>query len=77
MFNLCKAHDNTMNYIILENLDSGLSIIVDWDLSEDEISALVEKFDQETGLDESLIYGEEWEADDSVYAHVWDRERLA
>ena len=75
-YNLCTAQNNGLNFLILEDFD-GQSVIMDWDLSESEIAAIVEKFET-IGLDDDDIQGDyDWAPNSETYDGLWGRTRLA
>lgn len=68
-YQLIEAQDNAMNYIILrERGGDWRSLCIDWDLSEEEVNALVDKFTTD-GLTDSDIMNEnkEFSSDDTSY----------
>ena len=75
MKKLYKAESNAMNYYIVEDWDSDLAIVVDYDLSPDEENQLIEDFKNEI-LDEKANGGE-WMSTDKVYMSLFNKKLLS
>lgn len=81
MMKLWRAESNAMNFIIMENMEDDTAIIVDYDLSDDEIEAITQKFIAKGyQLDDSDIVAADeikWEDSETVFAGLFAREVLA
>lgn len=75
MKRLYKAESNTMGYYIVEDWESDLAIIVDWDLSPEEEEQLIEDFENEV-LDEKANGGD-WTSTDKVYMNLFNKKLLS
>ncbi len=65
IYHICEVQDNTMNYIIIQDM-KGKSKIIDWDLNDDEIAEIIKEFEKVGGELESRV-GEEWEDDEECF----------
>lgn len=54
IYHICEVQDNTMNYIIMQNM-KGKSKIIDWDLNNDEIAEIIKEFEKVGGELESRV----------------------
>lgn len=55
-YELIEAQDNAMNYLLLKERAGDWKILVfDWDLSEDEVSTLIEKFKSDSLTDKDVM----------------------
>lgn len=66
MYRLYEAQNNCMNFLIIEDTANNRSCVIDWDLSEDEISAQTKKF--ESGEILADLDPECWQPGDSAFA---------
>ena len=61
-YSLYEGEDNVQNYLILKKISTGRVLIFDWDLSADEVDAIVRKF-EEVGLTENDLNNTDWDVD--------------
>ena len=55
-YQLIEAEDNTMNYIILrERQGSYRILVIDWDLSEQEVEDIKDKFESDELSDDDVM----------------------
>lgn len=54
IYHICEVQDNTMNYIIMQDM-KGKSKIIDWDLNDDEIAEIIKEFEKVGGELESRV----------------------
>lgn len=74
MKHLFKTESNVMNFYIVEDFETNLAIVVDWDLSEDEEKELISNFENST-LDYTAN-GCAWESIESAYGSCFNKIRL-
>lgn len=74
MKHLYRAEDNAFVYYIVEDWTTGLAILVDWDLSDDEENDLIKSFENGT-LDETKN-GQEWHDIFGFYDNLFNKKML-
>lgn len=77
---LVKMVSNGMNYFFIEDWDNNTTALFDWDLSESEVNALIQKFEENgCNLDEADSANGylEWNPTEEEYEGLFGREILA
>ncbi len=74
MLRLYRAKNNAMNMYVIEDTETGLYIVADWDLSEDEEKELIQQF--EAGEINGEENGNSWESEDEAFGESFDREYI-
>lgn len=72
---LFEAQDNAMNYIIMENWDTDKAIVIDHDISEEEVEELVAEFNK-NGTLESRVDGK-WTDTEEIYDGLFSKNVIA
>ena len=74
-YKLFRAEDNVQVYYIVEDWDKDLAIVVDWDLSDEEETDLVEAF--QWGVLDFYANEGQWQPTDVVYRGLFNKQPLA
>lgn len=75
MYRLYEAQSNCMNYLIIEDTANNRSCVIDWDLSDDEISEQIKNF--ESGQILKDLDPECWEPDEGAFSGTFARKYIA
>ena len=65
VYHICEVQDNTMNYIIMQDM-KGKAKIIDWNLNDEEIADIVKEFEKVGEKLESRVEAE-WEDDEECF----------
>ncbi len=76
MIRLYEAESDAMNYLILEDTENDTACVFNWDLSDEEISEIVNKFENDT-LTEEDFYDTEWRDTEEVFPNYYGIKLLA
>ena len=75
MYRLYETQDNCMKYLIIEDTTNNRSCLIDWDLSDDEISDQIAKF--ESGEILADLDPVCWQPGDSAFYGTFDHRYIA
>lgn len=71
MLKLYVAEDNAMNYMIIEDTENNTGCVFDWDLSDDEVQEITNKFESDN-LTSDDFNGSEWKSMDEIFNNLFN-----